>query len=614
MVYCIIADVKNLSKESRIYCLEKGLPETTSLFVRKERNMIKLFKEARLGADKLIMLVTFLTLQMVGTLYLPRITARIINYGVVAGDQDYVLRMGALMLGIAIVTGIASVFSTYMSVWVSTLFAKKLRHRLFEHTQKLSYQDYRHFNTSSLITRATNDIEQLQNTAGMSFEMLLPAPFVFIFGLVLSWRSDPYMALILLVVSVVLMIVFGVVVKFIIPLFGKVQKGLDQVNERTSQYVSGIRVIRAFNRTKLETARMEESFGSLARINIKINRIFAAMIPFVMLFMSLASVAVVWFGGIRINRGDMTIGDITAVLEYGMLMLMYLIMAVFAAINLPRAKVCAARIREVLAYKPEISDGKSHIDEWNKLRLEFKDVSFRYQDAENPVLHNLSFICEKGTTTAIIGGTGSGKSTVARMIPRLLDTSDGTILLNDIDIKDIPQEELRAKVGFVPQKAFLFSGTIGDNLRHGNPEATLEDMQNAAQIARAEDFIEEYPEKYDAPVIQGGRNFSGGQRQRLSIARMIMKKPDIYVFDDSFSALDYKTDAALRITLKDITKESIVITIAQRITTIMDADQILVIDEGKIVGCGTHRQLLATCEVYQEIAKSQLSEEELANG
>jgi len=575
--------------------------------------MIKLFKEAQLGANKIITLVIFLVMQMIGTLYLPRLTARIINYGVVAGDQDYVLRMGAIMLGVAIATGIASVLSTYMSVWVATLFAKKMRRRLFDHTQRLSYQDYRHFNTSSLITRATNDIEQLQNTSGMVFEMLLPAPFVFVFGLVLSWRSDAYMALILLITSSILVVIFGLVVKFIIPLFGKVQQGLDKINERTSQYVSGIRVIRAFNRTKLETTRMDESFGDFAKLNIKINRVFAAMIPFVIMFMSLASVAVIWFGGLRIEGGDMTIGDITAVLEYGMLMLMYLVMAVFASIYLPRAKACAARIHEVLEYKPEIGDGDSHIDDWYKLSLEFKNVSFRYKDTEASVLHNLNFTCAKGTTTAIIGGTGSGKSTVARMIPRLLDASDGEIILNGANIKDISQEELREKTGFVPQRAFLFSGTIADNLRHGNPAATPEDMQAAAKIAQAEDFIEEYPEKYDAPVIQGGRNLSGGQRQRLSIARMIMKKPDVYVFDDSFSALDFKTDAALRAALKDITQESIVITVAQRITTIMDADQILVIDEGKIVGCGTHHQLMKTCEVYQEIAKSQLSEEELAN-
>jgi ATP-binding cassette subfamily B protein len=576
--------------------------------------MLKLFREAKLGADKVGLLCIFLALQMLGTLYLPRLTARIINNGVMMSDQDYVLTVGALMLGVAIATGIVSVVGTYFTAWLGTMFAKNLRQRLFTHTQKLSYQDYRHFSTSSLITRSTNDIEQMQTTFGMIFEMLLPAPFVFAVGLFFAWRADGYMALILLIASVTLVAVFSFVVRFVIPLFGRVQKGLDKINERVSQYVSGIRVVRAFNRTKLETKRMDESFGDFAKVNIKINRMFAAMIPVVTLFMSVASVAVIWFGGIRIEHGYMQIGDITAVLEYGMLMLMYLVMAVFAAIYLPRAKVCAARIREVLDYKPEINDGADHIkgSGMQKLRIEFKNVGFRYADAENPVLHNLNFVCEEGTTTAIIGGTGSGKSTIARMLPRLLDASSGTISFNGVDIKNVPQTELRERIGFVPQRAFLFSGTIADNLKHGNPTATLRDMKRAAQVARAEDFIEEYPDKYDAPVVQGGRNFSGGQRQRLSIARMLMKKPDVYVFDDSFSALDFKTDAALRAALKDVTQESIMITVAQRITTIMDADQILVLDEGKIVGRGTHGELLRNCPVYLEIAKSQLSEDELA--
>ncbi|MCL1843119.1 MAG: ABC transporter ATP-binding protein/permease [Defluviitaleaceae bacterium] len=575
--------------------------------------MLTLFKEARPGAGKVMLLALFLTMQIVGTLYLPRLTARIINNGVITGDRDYVFSVGAIMLGVAIFTGIASVLSTYYSAWVSTLFAKNTRARLFKHTQKLSYQDYRHFSTSSLITRATNDIEQLQSTIGMVFEMMLPAPFVFAFGLTLAYRSDPFLALILFIVSAVLLVIFVVAVKWVLPLFTKVQLGLDKINERVAQYISGIRVIRAFNRTKLETERMGNTFDDFAKVNIKINRAFAAIVPLAILIMSLATVAIVWFGGIRINRGYMQIGDITAVLEYGMIMLMYLMMAVFTAIFLPRAKVCAGRVREVLEYMPEISDGKEHINSDKPLRLEFNNVGFRYLDAENPLLHELNFTCEKGTTTAIIGGTGSGKSTLARMIPRLLDASGGEVLLNGVNIKNIPQEELRERVGFVPQKAFLFSGTIADNMRHGNPDATVEDMQTAAQTAQAADFINELPEKFDAEVKQGGRNFSGGQRQRLSIARMLMKQPEIYVFDDSFSALDFKTDAALRSALKKVTKNSIVINVAQRITTIMDADQILVIDEGKIVGKGTHRELLHNNEVYLEIAKSQLSEEELNN-
>jgi len=579
--------------------------------VKEKFFVLTLFREARLSKGTVFFLLLFVAFQMAGTLYLPTLTANIINNGVVLGDIDYVWDTGLLMLGVAVLTAVFAILSTYFSAGIATTFAKRTRKRLFSHTQELSYQDFKHFNTSSLITRATNDIEQLQATLGMFFDMMLPAPFVVIIGLVLAFTRDAYMALIILVSALVFILVFGLMAKAVLPLFAKVQKGLDQINGTVAQYISGIRVVRAFNRTKLETERIDESFQSFAKVNIKINRLFALLMPVILLGMNLAIVAVIWFGGHRINSGDMQIGDITAIIQYSMNILMYLLMAVFTMVMVPRARVCAARIREVLDYTPEIVDGKLHLDSSADLRLEFQNVSFSYQDAENPVLHNLNFVCEKGTTTAIIGGTGSGKSTLARLIPRLLDTSGGKILLNGISIKDLPQEELRRKVGFVPQKAFLFSGTIADNLRHGHEGASLEEMRQVAKVAQADDFISAMEEGYDSTVVQGGKNFSGGQRQRLSIARMLMKKPDIYVFDDSFSALDFKTDAALRKALKEVTGESIVINIAQRISTIRDAEQIIVLDEGQIVGKGTHEELLRTNEVYLEIAKSQLSEEEL---
>jgi len=574
--------------------------------------VIQLFKQAKLNKMTVFLLLVFTTLQMAGTLLLPTLTADIINDGVMAQNMNYVLRTGALMLSVAILTGLFSVLSTYFSSEVATRFAKNTRKRLFAHTQQLSYQDYKHFSASSLITRATNDIEQLQSTLGMFFEMMVPAPFVVLIGMILAFARDPAMALIILVSSIVMVVVFGLITTKVFPLFAKVQKGLDQMNGSVAQYISGIRVVRAFNRTKLETERMDESFQDFARVNIKINRLFAAMMPLIMFVMSLTTVAIVWFGGRRIEGGNMQIGDITAIMQYTGNILMYLVMMVFVVIYIPRAKVCAQRIREVTDYKPEIKDGDAEIEAHTKLSLTFKDVTFRYQDAENAVLKNLNFTCKEGTTTAIIGGTGSGKSTIARLIPRLIDATSGQILLNGVDIKDITQEETRSRIGFVPQKAFLFSGTIADNLRHGNPSATLEDMKHAASIAQSDDFIMEKDGGYDAMISQGGKNLSGGQRQRISIARMLMKKPDIYVFDDSFSALDFKTDAALRNALKEITENAIVINIAQRISTIRDADQILVVDEGEIVGCGTHDKLMKTCEVYQEIAHSQLSKEELA--
>ncbi|MCL2531359.1 MAG: ABC transporter ATP-binding protein/permease [Oscillospiraceae bacterium] len=574
--------------------------------------MIQLFKQAQLGKSKIFLLMLFITLQMGGTLLLPTLTANIINYGVMAEDMDYVLSTGALMLGVAILTGLFSVLGTYFSAEIATRFAKNTRKRLFAHTQELSYQDHKKFSTSSLITRSTNDIEQLQTTLSMIFEMLVPAPFVILIGMVLAFMRDWTMALILIVSSIVFLAVLGVIAPKVFPLFNKVQLGLDKMNGVVAQYISGIRVVRAFNRTKLESERMDTAFKDFAKVNIRINRLFASLMPLIMLGMSLAIVAIVWFGSMRINTGNMQLGDVMAIIEYSMNILMYLIMAVFAVIYIPRAKVCAERIHEVLNHKPEIRDGEGQIKANAKLNLEFKNVTFRYQDAENAVLKNLNFSCEEGTTTAIIGGTGSGKSTVARLIPRLIDATSGAILLNGTNIKDLPQEETRRRVGFVPQKAFLFSGTIADNLRHGNPNATLRDMKRAAITAQSDDFIMEKPGGYEAVVSQGGKNLSGGQRQRMSIARMLIKKPDVYVFDDSFSALDFKTDAALRRALKEVTQQSIVINIAQRISTIRDADQIIVLDEGKIMGKGTHDELMQTCEVYVEIARSQLSEEELA--
>jgi ATP-binding cassette subfamily B protein len=333
--------------------------------------------------------------------------------------------------------------------------------------------------------------------------------------------------------------------------------------------------------------------------------------PIVTFTMSLVTVAILWFGGLRIEDGYMQIGDFVALMQYATNILMYLLMAVFVMIYVPRARVCASRLNEVLDYEPEIIDGNSSITN-KQLSLEFQNVSFSYADAQNPVLSNISFTCHQGQTTAIIGGTGSGKSTISKLIPRLLDTSNGQVMLNGINIKDLSQQELRNKIGFVPQKAFLFSGSIADNLRHGNDQADEQQLYHALDIAQATSFINQLDNKLDYQVSQGGKNFSGGQRQRLSIARMLVKKPDIYVFDDSFSALDFKTDAALRHALKDEVKDSIVITIAQRISTIMDADQIIVIDDGKVVNIGTHQELLNKCQVYLEIAKSQLSEKELA--
>lgn len=573
--------------------------------------MWNLFVRAKINKNKLLLLLVFISLQVLGTLYLPTLTATILNDGVLQANLDQVYQTGRMMLLVAGGTGAAAIFSTYLAAEVSTKFSRNLRSQLFEQTQQLSVQDFKQFKTSSLITRATNDVEQVQTMLSMFFEMLLPMPFVVIIGMVLAYLREPQMALIIFITMVIFVTIAVLLIKKVLPIFEKVQTGLDRINERVGQFLSGIRVIRAFNRTKLEQRQMDESFHAFAELNIRINRWFALMMPLILLILNIATVAIVWFGADRITTGEMQIGDITAVMEYAMNILFYSVMALFSFVMMPRAITCAKRIREVLDHRPEIVDGAEKLSETKPTKLEFKQVSFCYSDAENPVLHNVSFSCEAGTTTAIIGGTGSGKSTIAKLIPRLFDVQGGEILLNGRSLAELPQTQLRQKIGFVPQKAFLFSGTIADNLRHGNKNATEEEMNHAVTIAQASAFIESLPNGLDAPVAQGGTNFSGGQKQRLAIAKMLMKKPQVYVFDDSFSALDFKTDAALRKALKEETKEAIVIYAAQRISTIKDADQIIVLDEGNVVGKGTHHELLRSCPHYLDIARSQLSEEEL---
>ncbi|RXA64565.1 ABC transporter ATP-binding protein [Enterococcus casseliflavus] len=573
--------------------------------------MWNLFIRAKINKKKLLLLLVFISLQVLGTLYLPTLTATILNDGVLQANLDQVYQTGRMMLLVAGGTGAAAIFSTYLAAEVSTKFSRNLRSQLFEQTQQLSVQDFKQFKTSSLITRATNDVEQVQTMLSMFFEMLLPMPFVVIIGMVLAYLREPQMALIIFITMAIFVTIAVLLIKKVLPIFEKVQTGLDRINERVGQFLSGIRVIRAFNRTKLEQRQMDESFHAFAELNIRINRWFALMMPLILLILNIATVAIVWFGADRITTGEMQIGDITAVMEYAMNILFYSVMALFSFVMMPRAITCAKRIREVLDHRPEIVDGAEKLSETKPTKLEFKQVSFCYSDAENPVLHNVSFSCEAGTTTAIIGGTGSGKSTIAKLIPRLFDVQGGEILLNGRSLAELPQTQLRQKIGFVPQKAFLFSGSIADNLRHGNKNATEEEMNHAVTIAQASAFIESLPNGLDAPVAQGGTNFSGGQKQRLAIAKMLMKKPQVYVFDDSFSALDFKTDAALRKALKEETREAIVIYAAQRISTIKDADQIIVLDEGNVVGKGTHHELLRSCPHYLDIARSQLSEEEL---
>lgn len=579
--------------------------------------MIKLVRFLRPYKGRTALMLLLLFTQVVGTLYIPTLTADIVNNGIATGNLGYVWKTGGFMMAAAIITAIVSVLGTYLSTYIATSMGRDIRGALFRKVQDLSVNNFNQFGAASLITRSTSDVTQIQTAFSIMVEMLLPAPFMTIAGLVLAFSKNPMLSLMILGFMAVILIFTVLIGKKVIPLFNKMQTALDMINRTVRENIIGVRVIRAFNRTQDAKKRADQTFDDYANIAIKVNKIFAVLLPLVMLIMNICTVLIVWFGGKQVVAGNIGIGDIMAIVEYAMLTLMYLVMGVAVFIFIPRAQTCAGRINAVL--ETESGDSKAaskterDISETiSTAKVEFRNVTFRYQDAEEAVLHDVDFKVEKGKTTAIIGSTGSGKSTIASLVMRFHDIESGSILVDGKDIRKYEQNELRDKIGYVPQKAFLFSGTIADNLRHGKKDATAEEMHHAAKIAQIEDFIEASEDGLNHRVSQGGSNFSGGQKQRLSIARAVIKKPDIYIFDDSFSALDFKTDTRLRAALKQEITDSAAIIVAQRISTILEADQIIVLEDGRIVGKGTHRELMEHCLVYQQIAYSQFSEEELA--
>lgn len=576
--------------------------------------MGKLIKFLSPYKGRTFFMLLLLFIQVIGTLYIPTLTADIVNNGIVAGNLDYVWSTGEVMLLVAVATAIFSVWGTYSSTYIATALGKDIRGALFRKAQDFSVNDFNKFGAASLITRSTSDVGQIQMAFSIVVEMLLPAPFMAVAGLVLSFSKNSSLAFMVVGFMVVILFATVIVAKKVIPLFDRMQNSLDTINRTVRESIIGVRVIRAFNRTKDSKARMDKSFEDYSNIAIKANKIFSGLLPLIMLIMNILTILIVWFGGKQVSVGSMEIGDIMAIIEYAMLTLFYLVMGAASFIFIPRAQTCAMRINAVLDTVPEFEKSNNHSkadSSKDAAKVQFKNVTFRYDDAEEAVLHNIDFAVEKGKTTAIIGSTGSGKSTIASLIMRFFDIESGSILVDGKDVREYSPDVLRGKIGYVPQKAFLFSGTIADNLRHGKKNATKEEMLAACRIAQIDDFIINSEKGLKTRVSQGGNNFSGGQKQRLSIARAIVKKPDIYIFDDSFSALDFKTDAKLRSALKDEVGDSAVIIVAQRISTILDADQIVVLDEGKIVGKGTHKDLLASCTVYRQIAHSQLSEEEL---
>lgn len=557
--------------------------------------------------------IFFLILQNSTGLLLPTFTANIINVGVGNKDLDYIYRTGVMMLIITVMGGISAVISTFFASRATASFGRDLREAIFLKAQQYSLSDFQKISTASMINRCTNDITTIQRSLMMFLRVLLPAPIMTTVGLVLAFRTNANMALFFIGIIVFFGILAFLIGKKAIPLFKEIQKRMDNLTYVLRETITGVRVIRAFNKEDFEKERFEHTCDDFREISIRTNKIFAMLLPTLFLVLDLSVAAIVWFGGIQVSHGSMQVGSIFALIEYITIILFCGIMAVLVFMEIPRALSCVQRLNEVLDLDPEIKDVKNSVTDKNinKNILEFKNVTFQYPGAENAVLSNISFKAMPGETTAIIGGTGSGKSTVANLIPRFYNIQGGEITIGGINIENYTQHDLRKSLGFIPQKAFLFSGTIESNIKYGKTDANREDVIHAAKIAQAHDFISKLEKGYDSFVAQGGTNFSGGQKQRIAIARALVRKPGIYIFDDSFSALDFKTDALLRKALKKEVSNATLLIVAQRISTIMDADQIVVLNEGKIVGKGKHQELLKTCSVYQQIAASQLSEKDL---
>ncbi|WP_147535622.1 ABC transporter ATP-binding protein [Bacillus marasmi] len=575
--------------------------------------MLKLFRSLKVYKFQVALVFLFVFLQTLADLYLPRLMANIINEGVVSGDTNYIWKIGGYMLLVAAGGMICSILVSFYSARVSAAFGRNTREKVFALVQNFSLQEIDKIGTASLITRTTNDITQVQNVLMMMLRMMIMAPIMLIGGMIMALNQDAELTWVFVGVIPVLAVVILIISKKGIPFFKAMQVKLDRLNQVVREQLMGIRVIRSFNRDEYEKQRFSEANFDLTDTAVKVNRIMAFMMPMMMLIMNVSIVAIVWFGSVRIDSGEMAVGDLMAFIQYAMQIMMSIVMASFMLVLVPRGSVSAQRINEVLELAPSIENPNQPIQSnENRGLVEFKDVSFSYPGAEFPALINISFTAKPGETTAIIGGTGSGKTTLLSLIPRFYDISDGELLIDGVDVREQAQGELREKMGYVPQKAVLFSGTIAENIRYGKEDATEEEISFAATIAQAAEFISEKEKGFESEISQGGTNVSGGQKQRLAIARAIVRKPKIYLFDDSFSALDLKTDAKLRENLKSETEHATVIIVAQRVTTVMNADQIIVLDEGKIAGMGTHKELLNFCEVYREIVSSQMSEEESA--
>jgi len=560
-----------------------------------------------------IAILALIFLQTLADLYLPTLMADLINKGIMNSDTNYIWKTGGFMLLISAGGVICAVLANFLSSRTAVGFGRIIRNKIFKRVESFSLHEFDKIGTATLITRTTNDITQVQMVTIMIMRMMIAAPMMMIGGVIMALSKDKPLTWVFAVALPVLAATLGFIASKGIPLFKLMQVKIDKINLVLRENLTGIRVIRAFNRIDREKARFEDANADLTNNYIKVNRIMAFLMPSVMLIMNLASTAILWFGIIRINNGDMSMGSLIAFTQYAFQILFSVVMVSMMFIMIPRASAAAVRINEVLDTVPEINDQEQlKIADKSRGFVEFRDVAFSYRGAEQPAISNITFIAKPGEVTAIIGGTGSGKSSLINLIPRFYDVDSGSVLVDGVDVREMSQEALRAKIGFVPQMTVLFSGTITDNIKYGKDDATDEEVRHAAKIAQAMEFISGMKDGFASIISQGGTNVSGGQKQRLSIARALVRKPEIYIFDDSFSALDFKTDARLRAALKKEITESTLFIISQRVSTIMDADRIIVLDNGEIAGMGTHKELLNTCEVYHEIVSSQLSEEEIA--
>jgi ATP-binding cassette subfamily B multidrug efflux pump len=561
----------------------------------------------------LIGVVIFQAAQSIAALSLPNLNADIIDEGVVKGDTGFILSTGALMLGITLVQIACAIAAVYFGARTAMGLGRDLRGAIFQRVGEFSEREVSKFGAPSLITRTTNDVQQVQMLVLMTCTMLIATPIQSIGGVIFALREDVQLSWILVVAVPVLLLAMSFIIVRMLPLFRTMQGRIDTVNRVLREQLTGMRVVRAFVREPMERDRFEVANDELTETALKTGRLFALMFPMVMLVLNVSSVAVLWFGAYRIESGELQIGSLTAFLSYLIQILMAVMMATFLAVILPRAAVSADRIGEVLETEPSVVPPVAGITELKQVgQIELRGATFTYPGAEQPVLRDVSFTAKRGQTTAIIGSTGSGKTTLINLLPRLFDVTGGAVLVDGVDVRELDPDTLWSKIGLVPQRAYLFSGTVASNLRYGNPDATDDDLWSALEIAQGRDFVEAMPEKLEAPISQGGTNVSGGQRQRLAIARALVKRPEIYVFDDSFSALDTATDQRLRAALGREVTDATVIVVAQRVSTIIEADQIIVIEDGAVVGVGTHDELLQSSGEYSEIVASQLSTEEAA--